>query len=620
MQLQSGTLLQEGKYKIESVLGQGGFGITYLAVQKIMVKGSIGELETEIKVAIKEFFMKDVCNRDSSSHVSVPSVGSKEMVERFKQKFVKEAKNISLLKHPNIIKVLDIFEENDTAYYVMEYIPNGSLQQYISENGPLQEIEALHYIQEIAGALDYIHSQHMNHLDIKPGNILRRNNTDAVLIDFGLSKRYDEEGHQTSTTPVGISTGYAPMEQYKKGGVGTFSPATDIYSLGATLYKLLTGQTPPDASDVFDNGLPALPTTVSRNVQKAILAAMEPKRSERPQSICEFLGILDGKQINTNEKREETIIENEEWEEEVRKLKGTSVSPIPTTKPTGTTVDEERPKIKSQFRKSVITYICITIVLICGIGIYNFNHATKFYDNLENIAIGDYLYSDGTYSHILEDSKKDLCSGVVYNLTTIEAEKMEGWTHGHVVALQDAVGRNGEKLFSWGPDYQNDYITNAAEYIEASKDYNGYWNCLYDSTSICPAITAIEDLEGPVFKVPLPGTSSWYLPALGDWIDILVNLGQATIKTENNSLSCYDDSKVAPILQQKINACIVSPGMGSSKDFDYEYWTSTQQGREYAPDGYYTHRAWAIYGGSGYGNIGNSPKNNKKRVRPVAAF
>lgn len=310
MQLQSGSFLQKGKYRIESVLGQGGFGITYLAVQKIMVKGSIGELETEIKVAIKEFFMKDVCNRDSNtSYVSVPSIGSKEMVERFKQKFIKEAQNISLLKHPNIVKVLDIFEENGTAYYVMEYIPAGSLQQYISENGSLQEIEALHYIRQVADALDYIHSQHMNHLDVKPGNILRRNNADAVLIDFGLSKRYDIEGHQTSTTPVGISTGYAPMEQYKKGGVGTFSPTTDIYSLGATLYKLLTGKTPPDASDIFDNGLPTLPHTISLNVREAIQTAMEPKRSNRPQNVNTFLDILLSKASNLHTE-ETTIIPN----------------------------------------------------------------------------------------------------------------------------------------------------------------------------------------------------------------------------------------------------------------------------------------------------------------------
>ena len=97
----------------------------------------------------------------------------------------------------------------------------------------------------------------MNHLDVKPANIMLNEKDEAVLIDFGLSKQYDAvTGNQTSTTPVGISDGYAPMEQYKPGGVCEFSPQTDIYSLGATFFKLLTGTTPPSASDVNEDGVP----------------------------------------------------------------------------------------------------------------------------------------------------------------------------------------------------------------------------------------------------------------------------------------------------------------------------------------------------------------------------
>lgn len=116
---------------------------------------------------------------------------------------------------------------------------------------------------------------------------------EAVLIDFGISKHYDEAGSQTSSGLVGLSEGYAPMEQYKKGGISSFSPATDIYSLGATLYKLLTGITPPHASDVYDDGLPALPDGISANVRRAVEAAMQPRRRERPQSAAEFIALLD---------------------------------------------------------------------------------------------------------------------------------------------------------------------------------------------------------------------------------------------------------------------------------------------------------------------------------------
>ena len=190
--LRIGSFLQNGKYKIEKVLGQGGFGITYLATQKISIEGPIGQIDTEIKLAIKEFFMKDICNRDEdSSIVSIPSVGSQQLAERFKQKFIKEARNISRLKHAHIIKVVDVFEENGTAYYVMEYHGNGSLNSLIKQNGPMPEDKATNYILQIASALEYIHNEQMNHLDIKPDNILLNNKGEAILIDFGLSKCYD---------------------------------------------------------------------------------------------------------------------------------------------------------------------------------------------------------------------------------------------------------------------------------------------------------------------------------------------------------------------------------------------------------------------------------------------
>ena len=308
MQLTQNSLLQNGKYRIEKVLGQGGFGITYLGEQVALGR----------KVAIKEFFMKEYCNRNTAtSHVSVGSQGSKDTVDRFRLKFIKEAQLIAGLNHPNIIRIHDIFEENGTAYYVMEYQEGGSLSEYLKMRGVLGEEEALYFIRQIAGALEYIHEKKINHLDVKPGNILLNETNDAVLIDFGLSKRYDDEGNQTSTTPVGISHGYAPLEQYKRGGVGIFSPATDIYSLGATLYKLLTGNTPPEANDVMEEGLPAMPSNISGKIRNAIVSAMTPARSKRPQSIDEFLQMLgnaDGKKNQKSKAKKTEKKPNEENE------------------------------------------------------------------------------------------------------------------------------------------------------------------------------------------------------------------------------------------------------------------------------------------------------------------
>ena len=284
-QLNASTLLQGGKYKIEKVLGQGGFGITYLATQELL----------ERKVCIKEFFFKEYCDRDEvTSHVTLGTQTSREIVERFMTKFLKEARTISKLEHPNIIRIHDIFMENNTAYYVMDYIDGESLSEMVKRRGALSESEAVEYIKQVASALDFIHQHSINHLDVKPANIMVSNSDGkAILIDFGLSKQYDAQGGQTSTTPVGISHGYAPMEQYKQGGVNTFSPQTDIYSLGATLYKLVTGNTPPQAMDLIDEGLPSLPSSLSTSVVEAIKKAMQFRKVDRPNNLSEFLILLN---------------------------------------------------------------------------------------------------------------------------------------------------------------------------------------------------------------------------------------------------------------------------------------------------------------------------------------
>lgn len=291
-QLQPGTTLQGGKYKIERVLGQGGFGITYLALNTML----------DGKVAIKEFFFKEYCDRDeSTSHVTVGTSSNHDIVERFKQKFIKEAKTLFRLNHPNIVRILDIFEENATAYYVMEYIEGESLGDMVKRRGAIPEAEALEYIREVGSALSYIHNRSMNHLDIKPGNIMKRQEDGQVLvIDFGVAKQYDAQTSEgTTTTPVGISHGYSPAEQYRKNGVQTFSPQSDVYALAATLYKLLTGITPPEAMEIQDEGLPVDELNahgVSSAVTSAIVAAMR-SRSVRTQSVEAFVADLAATEV-----------------------------------------------------------------------------------------------------------------------------------------------------------------------------------------------------------------------------------------------------------------------------------------------------------------------------------
>ena len=278
--LQPNTTLQGGKYKIERVLGQGGFGITYLAVQTSLQR----------KVAIKEFFMKEFFSRDeATSAISVPSTGSSKIVEQYRKKFFKEARNLARLNHPNIISVIDVFEEKGTVYYVMPYLAGGSLLDYVKANGTLSETLAMKYVRQIASALKYMHEEeHICHYDVKPANILLDDKGNAMLIDFGISKNYDDAGQETTTTPVGMSEGYAPIEQYQQ-NVEEFSPVSDVYALGATLYFLLHGKRPVSAVHRASGTELLMTKQLSQGIRDIINASMKISKRERAKSVDVFL-------------------------------------------------------------------------------------------------------------------------------------------------------------------------------------------------------------------------------------------------------------------------------------------------------------------------------------------
>lgn len=303
------TTLQNNKYRIDHILGQGGFGITYQGRQTGLDR----------LVAIKEFFLKDACERKEGQTWVSMSQGNWERTKKFRQKFLKEAQMIAKLRHPRIIRIIDVFEENNTAYYVMEYQCNGSLKGLVELNGPLPEEVSLGYIRQIADALDYIHRRQMLHLDIKPDNVMLDEESNAVVIDFGLSKRYDDQGQAISETPLGVSRGYTPIEQYKAGGIRNFSPCADIYALGATFYFLLTGQRPPEALELINSSLPPLPEGISKQTVEAILRAMRPLQKERPQTIAEFLKLLPKDQPQSGNHKNGSWKKEKAPKEEARK-------------------------------------------------------------------------------------------------------------------------------------------------------------------------------------------------------------------------------------------------------------------------------------------------------------
>ena len=218
MYLRDNTLLQGGKYKITRYISHGGFGCTYEAVNTTM---------RNRRVAIKELFVSDFCNRDTlTGCITVTTQSKIPLFDKLRNKFLDEAETIMDLNHPGIVRVTDAFEENGTAYYVMDYVEGYSLGDLVKRHGALSEQNSLYFIRQVAQSLQYVHEKKLLHLDIKPGNIMVTGESlQTILIDFGVSKQYDEVSGENTSSLMGYSPGYAPPEQMNR-RVGTFLPAT----------------------------------------------------------------------------------------------------------------------------------------------------------------------------------------------------------------------------------------------------------------------------------------------------------------------------------------------------------------------------------------------------------
>lgn len=286
MSLQPGVKLRRDEYRIISELGYGGFGITYLA-ENIML---------EKRVAIKEFFPSGYCERDINGNVFVSAQSNRELIDRLRHRFVKEAQNIARLHNPHIVAIHDIFEQNGTAYYVMDYIDGETLSEIVKREGPLPEYKAVEYIEKIGGALSYIHGRKMTHFDVKPANIMiRRDTGEPILIDFGLSKQFDGHGDANSAIFNAVSPGFSALELYNPELIKKFTPHPDIYSLGATFYYLLTGLIPPNANTIFEEGL-IIPDLAPLKYHDILWISMSPARKHRYATVADMVKAIKAAQ------------------------------------------------------------------------------------------------------------------------------------------------------------------------------------------------------------------------------------------------------------------------------------------------------------------------------------
>lgn len=278
MELQPGTTLCDGKYTIEAKIGKGGFGITYKAIQNGLNR----------VVCIKEYFPAGKCTRATKKNTVFVQGTSEQVFEKYRQAFVREAKMLATLHHPNIVEVLDVFDENNTSYMVMTFVKGKSLQQIVAVRGKLPYPETVNYIAQITNAVGYIHDHHILHRDIKPDNIMITADFKAILIDFGSAREFEQDKTQVHTSM--LTHGYAPTEQYTANSrKGSY---TDIYAIGATFYFVLTGQVPMESAARLTEQMPSpkdLVPEIPEEANRTILKAMQLKAENRHQTVHEFM-------------------------------------------------------------------------------------------------------------------------------------------------------------------------------------------------------------------------------------------------------------------------------------------------------------------------------------------
>lgn len=321
MRLAEGTIIDD-RYVIKKYISSGGFGNTYEAFDNRL----------EAHVAIKELFVSSICSRGNDNQsVNVSNPQNISSFDSHKRRFMREARRLRKLSHPNIVSVTDVFEANGTAYFVMDFIDGKS---YASYPIPLTENKIKKHLDQLLSALEHVHEKGILHLDIKPGNIMIDRYDNAILIDFGASKLIDNDDDKSlnTSTVTAYTPGYAPLEQMSASNSKNLGPHSDIYALAATFYTLLSGKKPPLPDEILLSPLAPL-SNVSPQLRDAIDLSMKVLYTQRLASVAQFRKVLACETIN--------IVANH------KTIKETKVTPEIQKRPASHQVFEEKTKTQT---------------------------------------------------------------------------------------------------------------------------------------------------------------------------------------------------------------------------------------------------------------------------------
>lgn len=443
-----------GRYVIQKVLGQGGFGITYLGIDKLYGN----------KVAIKEYYPQKIAMRKAQYEdvVTVTSIEEKNNYNKGKKRFLDEAQVMARFnKNEGIVKILDFFEANNTAYIVMEYLEGITLKQYLGKYGVIQFRNLIEMMLPLLEALIEIHSQGLIHRDISPDNIMVQHNGKLKLMDFGAARDYTESENKSLT--VILKPGYAPPEQYQTHGVQ--GPWTDIYALCATIYKCLTGITPPDAiARVMDDKFKEpdqLDGKLSPDIKKILWKGMNIFPEERYQDIVEFgEDVCDA--LFIPEENKKLDLDNEKnIDEDLDSPDKDNESVLKDDKIEGAVKKTSIPK--KEKRKSPVKKVLVIIVCLL-------------------LAGGIKYYSTGNEQEI-STAKKDLVENPkIVKDTSVEGGKKVTWDciwFGSYPQTKIVSSSKENDLYSTletanGWDKNNDIIIGKEKYHRAKKSYFKY--------------------------------------------------------------------------------------------------------------------------------------------------